>query len=152
MQEGDDTGGAATRSFSKLLRTLAHDSGALLRQEIELARIELAHGLRRTATGAGWLAAGAAIVVIGLVVLIAALVLGLGDLLDNYLLSASLVGLLFVLIGGVLAATTVTLLRRRVPPGPAREQLREDRRWARTEIQQVTHDLTRPSERVANKE
>ena len=134
-------------SVSELFRQLARDSGALLRQEIELAKSELAASLRRTAVGAGWLAGGAAVVLLAVLVLVAALVVALGDLLDRYWLAALIVGLLFVVVGGALAAAAAKRLKTaRLKPEATLEMLREDRRWAQTELHQVKHELTRSPE------
>ncbi|MBW3627683.1 MAG: phage holin family protein [Gemmatimonadetes bacterium] len=132
-------------SLGGLLRDLAGETQELFRQEVELVRAELGDGVRRTAAGVSWVAAGAAIVLIAMLVLLAALVVGLGDLLDSYLLSTLIVGLLFVLIGAALAITNAAARRRREPAlRAAIGTLHADKRWAGAEVQQLTHDLTRP--------
>ena len=132
-------------SLGALLRDLAGETQELLRQEVELVRSELGDGVRRTAAGVAWVAGGIGIVMIAMLVLLAALVVGVGDLLDNYPLAALIVGLLFVLVGAALAMTNAAARRRRGPAMLATiGTFQADRRWARSEIRQLKHDLTRP--------
>jgi hypothetical protein len=49
----------ADRSIEELLRQLADEAGTLVRQELELARAEMAQQARQMATGAGMIGAGA---------------------------------------------------------------------------------------------
>jgi hypothetical protein len=134
-------------SLGELFRQLAQDGGALVRQEIELAKGELGESVRRTATGAGWIVAGAVVALLGLLVLIAALVVGLGDALDNYWLAALLVGGGFVVIGAILALLAAKRLKRvSFRPNATIETLQDDKRWARAEIQQVKRELTRATD------
>lgn len=131
-------------SLGALLRDLAAETQELLRHEVELVRTEVGDGVRRTAAGVGWLAGGAAIVLIAMLVLLAGFVIGLGDLLDNYALSASIVGLVFVMIGAALGATTAAGRRKRTPAmGATIGALRAETRGARSEVQAVAHDPTR---------
>ena len=134
-------------SLGELFRQLAEDSTTLVRQEIELAKGEIGENVRRTAAGAAWIAAGAVVALLGLLVLIAALVVAVGDLLDNYWLAALIVGLAFVAIGGVLALAAAKRLKRvNLRPTATMETLQEDKRWARAEIQQVKRELTRSTD------
>ena len=142
-----DGGEREGASLGELFRELAHDSGTLLRQEIELAKWDFAASIRRTTLGAGWIAAGAAVALLAVLLLVAALVVALGDLLDSYWLAALIVGLLFVGAGGALAATAAKRLKAaRLKPEATLEMLREDRRWAQTELHQAKHELTRSPE------
>ena len=134
-------------SLGELFRQLAQEGSTLVRQEVELARGEIGEGVRRTATGAGWIAAGTVAAVLGLLLLIAALIAGLGDALDNYWLSALIVGGAFVLIGAVLALLAAGRLKRvSFKPTATIETLQDDKRWAQGEIQQVKRALTRPTD------
>jgi hypothetical protein len=134
-------------SLGELFGKLAHDGATLVRQEIELAKTELGESARRAALGAGWVAAGGAIILIGLLVLIAALVVGLGDLLGSYWLSALLVGLAFVAVGAVVALAALKRLKRAdLRPAATMQTMEHDKRWARAELQQLKRDFTRSPE------
>lgn len=130
-------------SLGELFRQLAQDSSTLIRQEVALAKTELTRSLSRAAVGAAGIVAGALVAVVGVLVLIAALVVGLGDLIDNYWLSALIVGVLFVAIGGLLAKSNLDRVKGvDYKPDLTIQTLKEDKRWAQAEAQQVKRDLT----------
>ena len=134
-------------SIGELFRQLAQDRSTLVRQEIELATEEIGESVRRTATGAGWVAAGALTALLGLLVLIAALVVGLGGLLGSYWLAALIVGLVFVVIGAALALTAAKRLKRLdLKPTATLEALQDDKRWAQAEIRRAKRELARPTD------
>ena len=138
---------AGEASLGELFRQLAQDGTTLVRQEIELAKGEIGESVRRTATGAGWIAAGGVVALLGLLVLIAALVVGVGDALDNYWLAALIVGGGFVVVGAVLALLAAKRLKRvSFKPTATLETLQDDKRWAQEEIQQVKRGLTRSTD------
>ena len=134
-------------SLGELFRQLAQDGSALIRQELALAKGEIGESVRRGAGGAGWIAAGGVVALLGLLVLIAALVVGIGDALDSYWLGALVVGGAFVAVGGMLALLAAKRLKRvAFAPAATIETLRDDARWAQAEIQQVKRELTRSTD------
>lgn len=138
-------------SLFRLFRKLVNDAAELVRQELRLARIEIAENLRSLARNAGLTAAGAAIAGIGVLVFIEFLVLGLGALLGGvYWLSSLIVAVLLLAIGGGLAYSGVQRLSSEsVSPGTALESMGETRRWVGDEINDLRTALTSASGRPA---
>lgn len=129
-------------SIRPLLNQLAEDSGALVRQEIALAKAEIRETVQATASGATRIAIGGAIAAVAGLVLTAFLVLLLGALLENYWLAALIVGLALALVGGILAMAGVRRLRAlTVAPEQTIETLRQDAQWARREVDDLKRGL-----------
>ncbi|HEV2146419.1 MAG TPA: phage holin family protein, partial [Longimicrobiaceae bacterium] len=138
--EMDDTdpGSGDTRSLGELFRDLSADASTLIRQEVALARVEMQRNVRAVARDAGGLAVWGMVSVVGGLVLVAFLVAGLGDLLDNYWLAALLVGLLFVTVGAGMALRALRRLQgTRVRPQETVASLRDTAAWARTEAAEL---------------
>ena len=132
----------ATPSLGSLFGQLAQDSSTLIKQEIGLAKAEMRASMRETATGAVRVGIAAAVAGVGAHVLVAFLVLLLGQLLDNYWLAALIVGGVLTLLGGILALSGMRRLKEvSVAPEATMETLKEDGAWARGEIQQVKRGL-----------
>jgi hypothetical protein len=130
------------QSLGTLFGQLAQDTSTLIKQEIALARAEMRASISQTANGAVKIGIAAGVAAVGGLVLTAFLVLLLGDLLDNYWLSALIVGAVFALIGGLLAMSGIRRLKSvQMAPERTIETLKEDRAWAQSEIQQVKRDL-----------
>jgi membrane protein len=66
----------SSQSVVTLLRRLTHELSTLLRQEIRLAAVEISGALKRALTGALATASGGAVLFAGVLVLLAAAVLG----------------------------------------------------------------------------
>ncbi len=66
-----------------LLRRFGQDAGALVKQEIALAKLELRESAQSYARDAGRLGAAAAVAWFGAMALLAFLVIGLGALINN---------------------------------------------------------------------
>ncbi len=134
---------AAEPSLGELFRQLTQDSATLIRQEMALAKAELRENIATVARSVAMIAVGGVIALVGVLVLTAFLVILLGDLLANYWLAALIVGLLFAVIGGVLASTHLNRLRQvEFKPEHTIQTLKEDKQWLQSEIQDVTKELT----------
>lgn len=123
------------RPLGELFRSLTSDATRLIRQEAALARAEISANVRTLAADAGKVIAGAVLATAGALVLLEALVLGVGVLLDyRYWLSALIVGALLLAVGGGLAFVGARAARgRKVAPARALSNLRETGNWARGE-------------------
>ncbi|HEX6939250.1 MAG TPA: phage holin family protein [Longimicrobiales bacterium] len=121
--------------FADLLRELAGQSAALVRQEANLARLEM----KETATAIGGdavkIGIALGIAAAGGLALTAFLVLVIGNLLDGaYWAGALIVGVVLLLIGGLLAKRAVSNLKHiEVKPEETIDSLNEDRRWLQRE-------------------
>lgn len=130
-------------SISDLVRQLAQDSTTLIRQEVALAKSEMRDNVRTAARDMSMIAVGGAIAAVGMLVLTAFLVLLLGSLLQNYWLAALIVGLVFVIIGGVMAWSNLNSLRSaELKPEQTMDSLKEDKQWMQQEIREARRELT----------
>jgi drug/metabolite transporter (DMT)-like permease len=118
------------RSLGDLLSELSRETSTLVRKEIELATTETSAKLKVAAGHAGVAAAGGALVHAGLLVLLAAVVIGLAQLGITPWLSALIVGVLTMAVGYLLVNTGLGNLRRtRVTPTQTLETMKETARW-----------------------
>lgn len=135
--------GAGEPPLGDLFRQLAQDSATLVREEVALAKVEMRQNLKSAARDAAMVAVGGGIALVGALVLIAFLVMLVGDLLDEYWLGALIVGALFVIVGGIMAKKSLNQLQDdTMAPEQTIQTLKEDKQWAQREIQQVKRDLT----------
>src|SRR5688500_7232034 len=94
----------AERPLGELFRALSRDASALLRAEFALARSEVMQNVRAVARDTVLAGLGGYVALLGLLVLLAALVIAVGDLMgDRYALGALVVGILLLATGGGLA-------------------------------------------------
>jgi len=118
------------RSLGDLFKELSRETGTLVRKEVELATTEMTAKLKIASAHAGTVAAGGALAHAGLLVLLAALVIGLTQMGITPWLSALLVGLLTLGVGYLLVSRGLTNLRRTsVAPTKAIETMKETARW-----------------------
>ena len=129
MQERRDE-----RSLGELFAELANETGTLVRQEVQLAKTEMAQKAARAGKDVGLMAAGGALAHAGLLALVFALIYGLGLVMPLWL-SALIVGLVVVAIGYALIRTGLSALKR-VDPAPREtlETLKEDKEWAKQQM------------------
>jgi membrane protein len=136
---------AAERSLGELFRELSADGSRLVRQEIALARAEMRRNVAAVTGHAGMVAVGAAMAVAGALVLMAALVAFLGDVLlgERYWLAALLVGVLLLGGGGALAFLAVKRMGAGgMAPAETLAALRETSGWARAEVEDLREALS----------
>src|SRR6185437_9380717 len=95
MLESEDR---EAQSVTTLLRRLTHELTTLFRQELALAVAELTQTLSRTLIGVGTAAAGGAVLFAGVLVLLAAAVLGLSHVMPAWA-AALVVGAIISVIG-----------------------------------------------------
>ncbi|MPY44166.1 phage holin family protein [Streptomyces phyllanthi] len=110
---------AEHHSVGELVGQATEQLSLLVRQEMALAKEELAEKGRRVGRGGGLLGAAGAIGYIGLMALSGAAVAALALELSVWAAALIVAGVLFV-IAGVLAATGRAQLRRATPPTPGR--------------------------------
>jgi uncharacterized membrane protein YqjE len=129
-------------SVGRLVSDMARDVGTLFRQELDLAKCELAEKAAEAKKGATTLAVGAGMALGGALVLAAALVLGLTVLLRTWLDPLLAACVSAFAIGAILGVVGVVLVRRGgedLSPGhfvPQRtlDSLKENTRWAKDQI------------------
>jgi membrane protein len=128
--------GSDARGLGVLFRALAEDASALVRHEVALARAEVRDAVRTMVGAAARIGAGAVLACAGALVLVAALVVFLGDVMGGrYALSAGIVGALMVAGGVALAFLGARgASEASLAPEEALESLRETGEWARGEV------------------
>ena len=96
--------GGRDRPIGDLLGDLASQVSTLFRQEIELARTEIASSLKQAGRGAGLTGLGGTLIHAGFLALLAAAVLGLIQAGMDPWLAALIVGVLVIGVGVVIAS------------------------------------------------
>jgi drug/metabolite transporter (DMT)-like permease len=117
-------------SIGDLFAELSRETGVLVRKEVELARTELTAKVRNASVHVGTTAVGGALAHAGLLVVLAALVIGLSQLGVPPWLAAAIVGFGTIAVGYVLVNKGLKALRgASVVPTHTLESLKEDARW-----------------------
>jgi hypothetical protein len=118
------------RSLGELFSELSRETGTLLRKEFELATTEMTAKAKAAGAHVGVVAAGGALAHAGLLVLLAALVIGLAQMGVTPWLAAVIVGLVTLGVGYLLVSKGLTSLRRTsVAPTQTIETLKENATW-----------------------
>jgi hypothetical protein len=118
------------RSLSELMAELSSETSRLVRKEVELATTEMTAKARVAGGHAATAAIGGALAHAGLLVLLAAIVIGLAQLGITPWLSAAIVAVATMAIGYVLVNKGAAGLRgTSVVPTQAINSLKEDAKW-----------------------
>jgi hypothetical protein len=125
---------ARDESIAELLRDLSQQTATLVRQEVELAKNELAAKGKRAGLGAGLLGAAGLIAVFGLAALIGTAVAGIANVLPVWA-ALLIVAAALLAAGGSLGAAGKRRLRQGMPPVPteAVQSTKEDVEWLKTQ-------------------
>lgn len=125
-----------------LLRQLAAQGRDLVRGEVALAKLEMRQMGRDLAFDSAKLVGAIALAFAGALALLAAAIIGLGNLLGGqYALSALIIGAATLVIGGVLARAGVAGLRNPRTPDQTINSLKRDREWASHEAREFKEEL-----------
>ena len=125
------------RGLGALLRDLAEGSGALVRNEVTLARLEAAETARAVGLGTGMVAAGGVLALLGALALLAGLIMLAGDqwLRDRYWLAALIVTVISAALAAWFARRGMALLSpRRLAPDQTVATLKEDKEWLKRQL------------------
>jgi len=122
------------RSLGELFADLARETSTLVRQEVALARTEMTQKVAQVGRDGGKIGIGGAIAYAGFLAIVAALILGLGQLLPLWL-SALIVGIIVAGVGYIVLQGGVSALKRAsLAPKATIETLKEDAEWAKDQI------------------
>ena len=122
------------RSLGELFSDLARDASTLVNQEIAIAKTELSQKAAEVGKDAGFLAAGGLVAYTGILALVAALIIGLGQAGLPWWLSAFIVGVVIAGIGAFLIWKGLNNLKReRLVPEQTVQSLKEDAAWAKAQ-------------------
>ena len=126
MQQSKDD-----RSLGELFAELARETSTLVRQEVTLAKTEMTDKATKAGKDVASMAVGGAVAYAGFLVILAALVLLLGEVMDTWL-SAFIVGALVLLVGYFLIQRGREALKQEdLAPRQTMETLKEDAEWAK---------------------
>lgn len=119
-------------SAAELVKQLSEQTSRLARQEVELAKAELATKGKRAGIGAGMFGGAGVFGFYGLGALVAAAILGLATAVAAWL-AALIVTVVLAAIAGLLALQGRTKVQQAMPPVPEQttESVKEDVQWAK---------------------
>lgn len=122
------------RSLGELFDELTYEARTLVRQEVQLAKLEMSEKARDAGRDVTFLVMGGAIAYAGFLALVYAAILGLGEVVGNGW-SALIVGVVVAGIGYLVLQKGLSDLKR-VDPVPQRtlETLREDQEWMKRQV------------------
>jgi len=119
------------RSIGELFADLARETSTLVRQEVALAKTEMTQKASEVGKDAGLIGAGGAVAYAGFLAVMAALILGLGELIPLWL-SALIVGLVVAGVGYALIQRGLSAIKRaNLKPQQTIESLKEDAEWVK---------------------
>jgi uncharacterized membrane protein YqjE len=133
MSQQDQRGDGHEASTAELLRRLSEQTTALVRQELELAKVELAEKGKKAGLGAGMFGGAGALGFYAFGALTACVVLALATAVTPWL-AALIVAVVYAAIAGVLALSGKKKVEAATPPVPqeALESTKEDVQWVKT--------------------
>jgi uncharacterized membrane protein YqjE len=121
------------RPIGELVKDLANQTSALVKQEIRLAQAEVTEKGKLAGRGAGLLAGAAVAALLMLGALTALIVVALDSALPLWL-AILITTVLWGVVAAVLAQVGRTALRSATPPAPQTvETVKEDIQWAKTQ-------------------
>jgi hypothetical protein len=121
------------RPIGELLRQLSQETTTLVRQELELAKAEMAEKGKRAGLGAGIFGGAGAAALLGLGALSGAAIAALDSAMPLWV-AALIVAVIWLAVAAVLAVTGRTKVQQATPPVPEQTQrsVKEDLEWAKT--------------------
>ncbi len=129
--------GAGEPSLGQLFGDLARDVQNLFKQELALAKTETTQSAKRAGMDIAKIIAGALVLYTGVIFLLAAAVFGLRELDLPWSLSALIVGVVVMAVGAVLVLRAKSdLTSGSLAPTETIESLKDDRDWAKGQVQQ----------------
>ncbi len=133
VSSGNQGTGLRERPLSEVAQDLTRDLSLLVRQEVELAKSEMAHKGRVAAPGLGMMGGAGVVGLMAAGALTAFLILALSIVLDEWL-SALIVGVTLAGAAYVLAKQGKERVEEAGPPLPEQtiETVKEDVEWAKT--------------------
>ena len=131
MTTGPGEPHVADRSFGELVGELSSDLSRLVRQEIELAKVETKEEVKKAGQSAGMFGGAGVAAWLTLLFLSLALMFALANAMDVGW-AALIVAVLWAVVAGVLAVLGRSRLRQATPPlQQTKETLKEDAQWAK---------------------
>jgi hypothetical protein len=126
------------RPVAELLHELSQRTTTLMRQELELAKLEMAEKGKRAGIGAGMFGVAGVLGLYAVGALTACLILALATAMTGWV-AALIVAAAYGAVAGGLALTGRTKVQQAVPPVPeqATESVKEDVQWTKSRATQA---------------
>ena len=126
--------GALEPTIGELVRDLASETTTLVRQEVLLAKVEMADKARIAVRDAGQIAAGGAIAHAGFLIVLASIVVALADAMPVWV-AALIVGIVALAAGLLLARAGMLRMKRiDLTPQETAHSLKEDKLWLKEQV------------------
>ncbi len=123
------------RSLGELFSELASETSTLVKQEVALAQTELTQKATKVGKNVGYLVVGGAIGYAALLAFIAALIIGLGNLLGNHWAAALIVGVVVAIAAAVMIMSALSALKStEMTPTQTVETIKEDAKWLKDQV------------------
>ena len=132
------------RSLGELFSELASETSTLVKQEVSLATTEMTQKATKVGKDVGYLAAGGAVGYTALLVILAAVVIGLTQLISSvtgwqYITSAwiaaAIVGVVVGIVAYFLVTSALTKLKNtELTPRQTVETIKEDAQWLKDQV------------------
>ncbi len=137
MAERNGPTDSSDSSTAELFKQLADQTTALVRQEVELAKAELAQKGKRVGIGAGMFGGAGVLGLYALGALTATFILLLDKAIDEAWLAALIVTVVYGAIAGVLALLGRNKVQQAMPPAPERtmQSVKQDVETTKTRVQ-----------------
>lgn len=122
------------RSLGSLFNELTRETSTLFRQEIQLAKAEVAEKARQAGTGAAMAAAGGLILFVALIALVATAIIALSYVMEPWL-AALVVTVVVAVIGGIVLAKGLSNLKGdNLAPRRTIDTMRANAQFAREQL------------------
>jgi uncharacterized membrane protein YqjE len=135
IRPGTEESTPTDRSVADLVKQLSDQTTTLVRQEIDLAKAELAVKGKQAGVGAGLFGGAGMFALYALGALTACVILALATAMTGWL-AALIVTAIYGAIAGVLALTGKNKVKQGVPPVPEQtvESVKEDVEWTKQRV------------------
>ncbi len=132
MAEGSTQTDLREQPIPELLKELSTQTSTLVRQELELAKAEMAEKGKRAGVGAGMFGGAGVFGLLALGALTACVIAALATAMDVWL-AALIVAVVWAAVAGAFALVGRNKTREAAPPAPeqAIESTKEDVQWAK---------------------
>ena len=139
MAEGNAHGELHDRPVGELLKELSNQTTTLVRQELELAKAEMAEKGKQAGIGAGMFGGAGLFGVFALAALTTCVIAALATGMDVWL-AALIVAVVYAAAAAVMAVLGRQKTREAAPPAPeqAIESTKEDIQWAKTRVKSAS--------------
>lgn len=123
------------RPVGELLKQLSQETSTLVKQELELAKAEMAQKGKHAGLGAGFIGAGALFGLGAFGAITACLIALLATAVDHVWLAALIVALAYGAVAAVLGQQGKDKIQEAAPAAPEQtvESVKEDVEWAKTQ-------------------